>query len=328
MNTILRLLVPMLAVTLTACGASTPTTSTSTSTSSGLERFHSQQIAWEPCGDYATTSIETAVFDRASTAQCGHLEVPLDYQQPQGDTVRLAVMRVPARGEALGSLVLNPGGPGGSGLFAAAATALSLPESRLTDRFDLVGFDTRGVGASEPAVDCFTDAEADRGDSVLTTQGTTVQWTEDDTRHVFERCARGSGGADVLTGMGTRNSARDMDVLRAVLGDERLTFLGQSYGTRLGAVYAEQFPGNVRAMVLDGAIDPSQRTFERRVGAFAGFQRSFEQMAAFCATLPDCPLGTDPAGATDRFHEIVRPLYGTPIPALDSTSTSTRPSAG
>lgn len=309
-----RLLLLMLTATLTACGTGTSTTSTP----SGLGRFHSQQIAWEPCGGYATTSIETAVFDRATTAQCGYLEVPLDYREPHGDTVRLAVMRVPAVGEAVGSLVINPGGPGGSGLFAAAATALSLPGSRVTDRFDLVGFDTRGVGASEPAVDCFTDAEADRGDIVLTTQGTTVQWTADDTRHVFERCAQGSGGADVLAGLGTRNTARDMDVLRAVLGDERLTFLGQSYGTRLGAVYAEQFPRNVRAMVLDGAIDPSQRTFERRVGAFSGFQRSFEQMAAFCATRPGCPLGTDPAAATDRFHEIVRPLYAAAIPALDS----------
>ncbi|MGE2736971.1 alpha/beta hydrolase [Mycolicibacterium vaccae] len=309
-----RLPALMLAVTLTACGTNTPTTSVP----SGLDQFHTQQIAWGSCGSYATTSIETAVFDRVPTAQCGRLVVPLDYREPQGDTVRLAVMRVPAGGAALGSLVLNPGGPGGSGLFAAAATALSLPGSRLTDRFDLVGFDTRGVGASEPAVDCYTDGEADRGEAVLTTQGTTVQWTEDDTRVVFERCASGSGGVDVLAGLGTRNTARDMDVLRAVLGDERLTFLGQSYGTRLGTVYAEQFPRNVRAMVLDGAIDPGRRTVERRVDAFAGFQRSFEQMAAYCATLPDCPLGADPAEATDRFHDIVRPLYDSAIPALHS----------
>jgi pimeloyl-ACP methyl ester carboxylesterase len=309
-----RLLVPALTLMLTACGTSVPTTSMP----SGLERFYGQQIAWERCDRFATTSIETAVFGRAVTAQCGHFEVPLDYEVPQGDTMRLAVMRVPAGGEPIGSLVINPGGPGGSGLFAAAAMSLSLPDSRLTERFDVVGFDPRGVGASEPAIDCFTDAEADRGDIVLSTQGTTVQWTEEDTRQVFHRCAAGSGGQDVLAGVGTRDTARDVDVLRAVLGDEQLTFLGQSYGTRLGAVYAEQFPQNVRAMVLDGAVDPSRRTFERRVDAYGGFQRSFEQMAAFCAGQPDCPLGTDPAKATEVFHGIVRPLHGTAIPALDS----------
>ena len=93
---------------------------------------------------------------------------------------------------------------------------------------------------------------------------------------------------------------------------------GRVYGTRLGTVYAEQFPQNVRAMLLDGAIDPNQGTFERRVGAYAGFQRSFEQMAAFCATQVDCPLGDDPARATGVFHQIVRPLHGQTVPALNS----------
>jgi pimeloyl-ACP methyl ester carboxylesterase len=303
-----------LTVTMAACTSGTP----AGPSSSGLERFHSQHIAWENCESFASTSIESAVFALTPTMECGRVEVPLDYQDPGGRTARLAVARVPARGEAIGSLVLNPGGPGGSGLFAAAATAFSLPDDRLTERFDLVGFDPRGVGKSEPAIDCHTDAAADRGDLLLSTQGTTVQWTEEDTRDILDQCAARSGGVDVLTSVGTRDAARDIDVLRAVLGDDRLTFLGQSYGTRLGAVYAEQFPQNVRAMLLDGAIDPSQGTFERRVGAYAGFQRSFEQMAAFCATQGDCPLGDDPARATEVFHKIVRPLYGRTVPALSS----------
>lgn len=301
-----------LVVSLVACATETPEPSPE------LDRFHDQEIAWEACDGYANTSIETAVFAGAETAECGRLEVPLNYAEPDGATAQLAVMRVPARGEAIGSLVMNPGGPGGSGLFGAAATALSLPESRLTERFDLVGLDPRGVGSSVPAIDCYSDEEADSGDALLTTQGTTVQWTEEDTRRVVERCAELSGGTEVLAGVGTRDAARDMDVLRAVLGDDQLTFLGQSYGTRLGAVYAEQFPQNVRAMLLDGAIDPRQGTFERRVGAYAGFQRSFELMAAFCATQDDCPLGSDPARATAAFQEIVRPLYDNPVPALDT----------
>lgn len=286
---------------------------------SGLDRFYGQELSWGACEDYAITTIERAVFAGAETAECGRLEVPLDYQTPDGRTAKLAVMRVPARGEAIGSLVINPGGPGGSGLFGAAATASSLPESRLTERFDIVGFDPRGVGASVPAIDCYTDAEAERGDVWLSTQGTTVQWTEQDTKQVADRCAEGSDGADVLASVGTRDAARDIDVLRAVLGDEQLTFLGQSYGTRLGAVYAEQFPRNVRAMLLDGAIDPHQSTFERRVDAYAGFQRSFDEMAAFCAAQADCPLGDDPARAVEAFQRIMQPLFGSAVPALDST---------
>lgn len=283
-----------------------------------LDRFYSQQIAWESCESYTNTSIETAVFALAPTMECGHLKVPLNYQEPQGKTALVAVARVPARGQSIGSLVINPGGPGGSGLFATAATALALPDGRLTENFDLVGFDPRGVGSSEPAIECFTDAEVDRGDFMLSTQGTTQQWTEQDTKGFVDRCAERSGGIEVLTSVGTRDAARDIDVLRAVLGDEKLTFLGQSYGTRLGAVYAEQFPQNVRAMLLDGAIDSTQGTVERRIGAYAGFQRSFEQMAAYCATETDCPLGDDPARATEQFQQIVRPLYGQPVPALSS----------
>ncbi|BBZ36499.1 alpha/beta hydrolase [Mycolicibacterium confluentis] len=304
-----------LAVLLTAC-----TSAPASTLPNALDRFYEQRIAWETCDDYASTAIETAVFAAAPTAECGRLMVPLNYQQPSGKTARLAVMRVPARGEAIGSLVINPGGPGGSGLFAAAATSLGLAENPVTESFDLVGLDPRGVGRSEPSIDCFTDTdtEADEGDVPLTTQGTTVQWTEADTRAIVDRCAAGSGGADVLASVGTRDAARDIDVLRAVLGDEKLTFLGQSYGTRLGAVYAEQFPQNIRAMLLDGAIDPHLGTAQRRIGAFAGFQRSFEQMAAYCATQAICPLGHDPAGATKTFAQIVRPLYDTPVPALGS----------
>ncbi|CAA0127113.1 Carboxylesterase A [Mycolicibacterium vanbaalenii] len=304
----------LLSLSMTACAADSP----NATAPGGLARFYDQQISWGSCDDYAITSIERAVFAGAETAECGRLDVPLNYQDPQGRIARLAVMRVPARGEALGSLVMNPGGPGGSALFAAAATAASLPESRLTERFDLVGLDPRGVGASEPAIDCYSDAEAERGDVWLTTQGTTVQWTQEDTEHVFERCAESSGGADVLVSVGTRDAARDIDVLRAVLGDEQLTFLGQSYGTRLGAVYAEQFPQNVRAMLLDGGIDPHQATFERRVSAYAGFQRAFDQMAAFCVTQQDCPLGDDPGRALEAFQQIMQPLHRSPIPALNT----------
>jgi pimeloyl-ACP methyl ester carboxylesterase len=116
--------------------------------------------------------------------------------------------------------------------------------------------------------------------------------------------------------MGSRTTARDMDVLRAALGDEKLTLLGQSYGTRLGAVYAEQFPQRVRAMILDGAFDPTLGTIDRRLSAYGGFQRAFDVMAAACAKDGQCPLGTDPKAFTSMFHSIVQPLRDKPVPAL------------
>ncbi|BCN52106.1 hypothetical protein RE9425_04960 [Prescottella equi] len=121
------------------------------------------------------------------------------------------------------------------------------------------------------------------------------------------------GSEALLANVGTRNVARDMDILRSVLGDEQLTYLGQSYGTRLGAVYAEMFPDRVRAMVLDGALDPALGTTERRLTQYAGFQRAFDLMATSCAQSPDCALGTDPAESTARFHTIMRPLIDATI---------------
>jgi pimeloyl-ACP methyl ester carboxylesterase len=201
--------------------------------------------------------------------------------------------------------------------IAVLAVLIGLGESPILQRFDMVGFDPRGVGSSTPAINCFTDEENDRGENHTTLLGTSGEWDEDDTRELMEKCAEGSGGEDVLAAVGTRNVARDMDVLRAVLGDEKLTFVGQSYGTRLGAVYAEMFPQNVRAMVLDGVMDPRQGSAERRLHLHAAFQRSFDLMAEFCAQSPDCPLGTDPEQATAVFQDLVQPLLDNPVPAGD-----------
>lgn len=308
----------LLPLTITACVTEPPPSASAPATvgaPEGLERFYSQPVDWQPCDDYAMTALETTVFKVTKELQCGRVEVPLDYRKPEGRTLQIALMRQPARGERIGSLLTNPGGPGGSGLFATAATAIGLAKSPLTERFDLVGFDPRGVGASVPAVDCYADADADKG-VPLGSMGTTVSWSQQQTRALVERCAQGSGGADVLAGLGTRDVARDLDVLRGVLGDEKLTFLGQSYGTRLGTVYAEQFPGKIRAMLLDGAFDPTQGTLERRVAAYAGFQRAFDRMAVACVAEDDCPLGSDPDRATAEFSQLVRPLRDRPVPAL------------
>jgi pimeloyl-ACP methyl ester carboxylesterase len=283
----------------------------------GLERFYNQELTFGPCEGYATTDADAIDFAN-DTYECARLEVPLDYENPDGRTAQIALLRVPARGEPgirIGSLLLNPGGPGLPGMWHATDIAQKLTDSPVTERFDLIGFDPRGVGASTPALDCWTDAEREPGVTNFGLWG--ENYTEEDTRQLYEQCAERSGGADVLAHVGTRDVVRDMDVLRAVLGDEQLTFFGISYGTRLGVVYAETFPQNVRALVLDGPVDPTTGTTERRLVQFESFQESFENFAAFCAQNSDCPLGTDPAQATAVFQQLVQPLFDKPITTTD-----------
>ncbi|WP_280384481.1 alpha/beta fold hydrolase [Nocardia wallacei] len=305
----------LLALTLGAC--TQPESSGPQQPSPELQRFYDQRLSFEPCPGYATTAADEKAFASNPAFQCARVQVPLDYDDPAGRTAQIALLKAPARGKPMGSLLLNPGGPGGPGMSMAAVASKTWATSPVTEKFDLIGFDPRGVGASTPAVDCFTDADIDAGDALTSVAVGAGTWTEQDTRGLVDRCAGRSGGRDVLAHVGTRDAARDMDILRAALGDEKLTYFGQSYGTRLGAVYAEMFPRTVRAMVLDGAIDPRAGTVERRVAQFTSFQRSFDAMAADCATRPDCPLGTDPGRATEKFQSIVRPLLDRPITAAD-----------
>lgn len=283
----------------------------------GLERFYDQELTFGSCAGYATTALDEQLY--VEPFECARLVVPFDYGDPQGETMQIGVLRLPALGEPsqrVGSVVINPGGPGGSGMqVAVLATLTGQKDGPLLQRFDWVGFDPRGVGASSPAIGCFTNKESDRGENKTTLLGTSGAWRAADTRELMKRCAERSGGAEVLAAVGTRNVARDMDVLRAALGDEKLTYFGQSYGTRLGAVYAEMFPQNVRAMVLDGVLDPRQGSAERRIALHTGFQRSFDLLAEFCAGSPDCPLGTDPEQATKVFQDLLQPLVDHPVPA-------------
>nr|WP_246457860.1 alpha/beta hydrolase [Saccharopolyspora gloriosae] len=282
-----------------------------------LARFYDQEPAWGPCADYATTDGDREAFANPGF-ECARVEVPLDYDRPEGPTAQIAMLRIPARGERIGSLQYNPGGPGQSGM-SVAATMLADPltTSPIGEKFDLIGFDPRGTGASTPALDCFTDAEREDGALTMLLRFGAVDWTEQQARDLADQCAERSGGSDVLEHVGTRDAAQDLDIIREVLGDEKLNLLGQSYGTRLGAVYAEMFPENVRALVLDGPLDPAAKTLDRFEAQMTVTQRSFDELAAFCATGPACPLGTDPARATENFQNIVRPLLDAPVPALD-----------
>ncbi|MGJ9424131.1 alpha/beta fold hydrolase [Aeromicrobium sp. CF3.5] len=306
-----------LTLSLGACTSTNDTAPDSPETSAELSGFYDQELKFGPCDDYATTALDTQLFAIDERTECARLEVPLDYDEPDADTASIAVLRVPAKGEAIGSLVTNPGGPGGQGLAQGAATAAAWKDIEITQRFDVIGMDPRGVGATEPRIECFSGSERDAGEAVTTLQGQAGSWRSSDTRELTTNCAEGSGGEAALAAVGTRDVARDLDILRETLGDDQLTYAGQSYGTRLGTVYAEMFPQNVRALMLDGAADPDLSTAERKISQFEGFGRSFEQMAAFCAKQDECVLGDDPAGASDAFSAIVQPLLDDPAPAGD-----------
>lgn len=257
------------------------------------------------------------------TARCGYLPVPLNWAEPDGPQVQLAVIRVPADGPKVGALFVNPGGPGGSAVNTVAGMAAALAGTDVTSRFDLIGFDPRGVGHSLPELRCRTDAEFDayRREPMADYSPAGVAHIEELHRRFAQSCLD-RNGADFLAGLGTANAARDMDAVRAALGEEQINYLGFSYGTRLGAAYAEQFPDRVRTMVLDGAVDPGQDPLAGTTRQMAGFQAAFDEYAADCARSPDCPLGTDPAKWVARYHELVDPLVHRPAPTSDPRGLS------
>ena len=190
----------------------TPTrTVTETPPEPGLDRFYGQQLDWQPCG---------------GDNECAHLLVPVDYANPDGDTLELSVLRLPARGDRVGSLVVDPGGPGASGTEYAAAGSFVVSDAVL-ESFDLVGFDPRGVGASAP-VECGTDAQIDALIDADGTPDTQAEETRLDTlsREFISACKAPVDG--LLDHMSTADAARDMDVLRAALGQQRLDYLGVS----------------------------------------------------------------------------------------------------
>jgi len=284
----------------------------------GLERFYGQRLSWADCAAFGTTASDRAAL-AAKDVRCAELTVPLDYANPQGDTITIAVLRRSAddEDERIGSLLINPGGPGAAGLATAARLASQGQDTELGRRFDFVGFDPRGVGASKPRIQCLTDAErdADRAlDDELDASPEGVRKTETEERDYAAKCAqRTAKGAALLANMGSRDVARDMDILRSALGDEKLNYLGYSYGTRIGTTYAEAFPGNVRALVLDGALDPDQDAVGELVAQAQGFQKAFEAFANWCARRQDCALGRDAAAATNAFQAMTRPLLARPL---------------
>jgi len=248
-----------------------------------LDAYYTQHLDWKPChnGFY-----------------CATLSVPFDYSRPGWRRFSLPVVKLPAAqpAERIGALVINPGGPGGSGIQYALG-ARSEFTTTVMDHFDIVGFDPRGVGGSVPALRCMSGAALDKYFSTDDT-GADLPALVAESKLYAQSCER--NGADLLPYIGTRNAARDMDVLRAALGSSRLTYLGKSYGTYLGTWYAELYPSRVRALVLDGAVDPRVSGMELDITQAQGFESAFGQFASWCVASSGCPLGSQPVAEVQR----------------------------
>lgn len=244
-----------------------------------LDPYYDQKLKWRECG--------TIGFE------CTSLKVPLDYEQPDADAeLKLAVSRKKAGGEGdrIGSLMVNPGGPGGSAIeYLQQAAAIGFP-AQLRERYDIVGMDPRGVARSEP-VECLSDREMDaytRVDQTPDDEGETDKLV-DAYKSFAEGCEQRTSG--LLGHVSTVEAARDMDVLRAALGDKKLYYYGASYGTFLGATYAGLYPKNTGRLVLDGAMDPSLTSRELNIQQTGGFDTAFTAFAEDCVEKSDCPLG-------------------------------------
>jgi pimeloyl-ACP methyl ester carboxylesterase len=236
-------------------------------------------LNWAPCEGAGNTAV---------SLECATLDVPLDHDEPDGEQIEIAVARARARGsedDRIGSLVFNPGGPGGSGIDALGFLPLTMSDDIL-ERFDLVSFDPRGVGAST-ALSCDNDVD---DEVFLLEAGDDEGWDDLVTASNEQLASCSAETIELASFVGTNNAARDMDLLRAALGDDGLSYVGYSYGTRLGATYAELFPGNVRALVLDAAVKPSSDSAELDAEQGGGFDRALENFATACDADVDCLL--------------------------------------
>ncbi|MDR8414518.1 alpha/beta hydrolase [Nonomuraea sp. 3-1Str] len=279
---------------LTVCGAASGTPATTTATTTGA----AGAISWRTCTGLTGPDGKPAAPD--PTLQCGKLAVPLDYAKPGGERIDLALIRVKATGDRLGSLVFNFGGPGGSGVDTLAMAARAF--AALGTRYDLVSFDPRGVERSA-GVRCGGDVETILNASDGASGDKAV-------KKYVAACRKDSG--KVLPYVGTINAARDMDRIRAALGDAKLNYFGLSYGTQLGAVYATHFPRNTGRLVLDAAYDPTGTFADRAVIQATGFATSFDAFAKDCVA-KGCDLGQDPAEVRKTVETFVDGLRDKPI---------------
>ncbi|WP_285564590.1 alpha/beta hydrolase [Streptomyces sp. RTGN2] len=276
-------------------------------TASGLA---SQQLKWKPCPAPSQAQGGGAApspLPGGAVWECSSMDVPLDYADPGGKTISLALVRAKAIDgkKRIGSLIFNFGGPGASGV--ATLPAFGAEYDKLRTRYDLVSFDPRGVGDSD-GVECESDKQLDaryEGDGTPDDAAEEKAFTED-TKTYAAACEKNSGKE--LPFVGTTNAARDMDLMRQVLGDDRLYYFGISYGTELGGVYAHLFPKSVGRSVLDAVVDPTEDAEQSSLGQAKGFQLALDNFAADCVERGDaCKL---PGSTAEEVEQGVSGLLG------------------
>ncbi len=271
-----------------------------------LADFYAQQLDWGPCDDPTQTD----------PIECATLRAPVDYAEPDASTIDLALLRVPASDDPIASMVVNPGGPGAPGTsYAAAATQVF--GRALTAHLDVVGFDPRGTGGSDP-VDCLDDEQLDDyvaqdPDPDTVAEGAALEQAQ---RDFFAGCVARSG--PLLGHVTTVEAARDLDLLRSALGESRLTYFGASYGTKLGATYAELFPDRVGRLVLDGAVDVSLSSRELSLGQAGGFETALRAYVSRCTDEIDgCFLGDSLEQGLGTITTLLDEIEADPLPTGD-----------
>jgi pimeloyl-ACP methyl ester carboxylesterase len=265
---------------------------------SGLEQFYDQKVSWSGCG----------------SAHCAWITVPVDYAKPDGATTRLRAVVHPAEGgKAKRSILVNPGGPGGSAVDFAS-TMSSAFGTDVRKMYDIVGVDPRGVAESTPLT-CLPDKEFDEFTEVDPDPDNAAEITalRKSITDLGQACEKNSG--ELAAHVSTVEVAKDMDVVRALLGRYKLDWFGASYGTELGAVYAQLFPTKVGRMVLDGAVDPSLDAVGSSLGQTTGFQRAIDAYAKDCVKQSNCPLGADAEAGLGKVADLMRQLDATPMRA-------------
>ncbi|MBK6873002.1 MAG: alpha/beta fold hydrolase [Kineosporiaceae bacterium] len=261
-------------------------------TDPALAQYYGQKPAWKGCTD---------------GFECAKVTVPVDWAEPAGATLQLAVTRKTATGTRIGALMFNPGGPGASGVDYAPALYGQLPRE-VRKVYDVVSWDTRGVGQSQPAVTCLPNDQQDAFYAIDSTPDTVAEeeaWVAENKRYAAA-CQQHSG--ELLPHLDTLSTVKDMDVLRAVLGDQTLTFMGVSYGTYLGVWYAETFPWRVGRIVLDGVVDPSATAGQFAESQAKGFGRAVDSFIAHCLAEEACPLRGTRDQAVGQLEQLSRQI--------------------